>query len=202
MLHIQDLGAGSRKNPGQRKMIKEIAGVALKSKKYAQLIYRLVKHYKPQTIIELGTSLGITIAYIANANSNAEIITIEGSEQVAAIAKENLNLLHINNVQVVQGNFDNILSSLLINLPSVDLAYIDGNHRYEPTIRYFQQFLQKTDDYSILIFDDIHWSVEMEMAWNEIKAHPSVKYTIDIFFLGFVFFRKEFNVKQDFIIRF
>jgi len=53
-----------------------------------------------------------------------------------------------------------------------------------------------------LVFDDIHWSAEMEKAWLEIKSHPSVQYTIDIFFLGFVFFRPDFKVKQNFSIRF
>jgi predicted O-methyltransferase YrrM len=161
-----------------------------------------VKHYQPKTIIELGTSLGITTSYLSAGNPNETMTTIEGSKAVAEVAKENFSKLNIQNIRLLQGNFDDLLPPVIRQHSSIDLAYIDGNHRYEPTIRYFKQLLPLTHNDSILVFDDIHWSKEMEQAWEEIKQHPSVQCTIDIFFLGFVFFRSEFKVKQDFQIRF
>ena len=202
ILEVEDLGAGSRLNSSKRRTVSQLARAALKSKKYAQLLYRLVKHYQPQTILELGTSLGITTSYLATANPSAKIITIEGSEAIARKAAENFKNLGLSNIQSIKGNFDTVLPAALDQLPSVELAYIDGNHRYSPTIHYFQQILEKTNPASVLIFDDIHWSHEMEKAWEEIKAHPAVQYTVDIFFLGFVFLRKEFKVRQHFTIRF
>jgi predicted O-methyltransferase YrrM len=202
VLEIEDLGAGSRKKSSSQKSVSQLVKTALKPKKYAQLLYRLAKHYQPRTIIELGTSLGITTSYLAIANPSSQIITIEGSKAIAEKATNNFQKLGITNVQSLQGNFDDLLPSLIHQLPSIDLAYIDGNHRYQPTINYFLQLLSKSHNNTILIFDDIHWSEEMEQAWEEIKRHPSVQYTIDIFFLGFVFFRKEFKVRQDFKIRF
>jgi hypothetical protein len=62
--------------------------------------------------------------------------------------------------------------------------------------------LPKTSQESILVFDDIHWSREMEEAWGIIKSHSSVKCAIDLFFIGIIFFREEFKEKQDFTIRF
>jgi predicted O-methyltransferase YrrM len=118
------------------------------------------------------------------------------------MAKENFRKLNCDNIQLLQGNFDFLLPSAIPQLSSIDLAFIDGNHRYEPTINYFHQLLSGSHNNSILVFDDIHWSAEMGKAWKEIKQHPSVQYTIDIFFLGFVFFREEFKVKQNFTIRF
>jgi len=202
IVEIEEMGAGSRVNASNQREVKQIARSALKSKKLAQVLFRLVKHYQPENIVELGTSLGITTSYISKANSDASIRTIEGSKQVAQLAKENFQSLNCNNIHLLQGNFDQVLPNVINQLPSVDLAYIDGNHRYEPTINYFHQFLSKSHDQTILVFDDIHWSEEMEKAWEEIKVHPSVQYTIDIFFLGFVFFRQEFKVKQNFSIRF
>lgn len=203
ILEIEDLGAGSRVAASKKRSVRQIAKAALKPKKYAQLIYRLVKHYQPNVILELGTSLGITTSYLSAANPFAKIITIEGSNAVATIAKENFQKLSLKNIELLQGNFDAILPSMLLSLPnSIDLAYIDGNHRYQPTMRYFHQLLSKTTNNTVLIFDDIHWSEEMEKAWEEIKTHPSVQCTIDIFFLGFVFFRSEFKVAQHFTIRF
>jgi predicted O-methyltransferase YrrM len=201
-LEIEDLGAGSRKSSAKTKTINQLAYTSLKPKKYARLLYRLAKHYQPQTIVELGTSLGLTTAYLSDACPDSKIITIEGSSAITAKARANFKKLGINNIQSLQGDFDNVLPGVLEKESIIDLAYIDGNHRYEPTMRYFNQFLNKTNDASILVFDDIHWSDEMERAWSEIKDHPSVQYTIDVFFLGFVFFRKEFKEKQHFKIRF
>jgi predicted O-methyltransferase YrrM len=202
VLQIEDLGAGSRIETSKEKTVNQLARTALKPKKYAQLLYRLVRHYRPETIVELGTSLGLTTAYFSKANPSASIITIEGSESIRQIALENFQKLNCQNVQSVTGNFDTVLPTVNSRLQTVSLAYIDGNHRYEPTIRYFREFLQKKDANTIFIFDDIHWSEEMEKAWEEIKNDPAVQYTMDLFFLGFVFFKNEFRIKQDFIIRF
>ncbi len=202
LISIEDLGAGSRVYSSKEKSIRQLASTAVKPKKYSQLLYRLVKHYKPQTIIELGTSLGVTTSYFAKANALSNIITIEGSEQIHKLAKLNFETLLLQNINALKGNFDDVLPEVLKDIYSVDLGYVDGNHRHEPTINYFNQLLCKTNSNSILVFDDIHWSAEMEKAWKEIKQHPAVKCTVDIFFLGFVFFRNEFKEKQHFTIRF
>ena len=202
VLAIEDFGAGSRVAKTKQRTVSELTHSALKPKKLAQLLFRLVRHYQPQTILELGTSLGITTSYLAAANPAASILTIEGSQAIASIATENFATLGCRNIQQHVGNFDHLLSSAIRHLTSVDLAYIDGNHRYQPTINYFTQLLPALHNDSILVFDDIHWSAEMEKAWEEIQQHPSVQCTVDVFFLGFVFFRKEFKVKQHFAIRF
>jgi predicted O-methyltransferase YrrM len=202
LIEIEDLGAGSRVMSSNQKKVSRLAKDALKPKKYAQLLYRLVKHYQPNTILELGTSLGLTTTYLSKANPSAAITTIEGSPAVEALATANFKNLHCTNIKLITGNFDSILPDVISHLPSLDLAYVDGNHRYEPTLQYFHQLLSGIHSDSILVFDDIHWSAGMEKAWSAIKAHPTVQYTIDTFFLGFVFFKKEFKVKQHFTIRF
>ena len=201
-LEVKDLGAGSRSKASKMRTIQQLVRTAVKPKKYSYLLYRIASHYKPNTIIELGTSLGITTSYLAAANPFSQIITIEGSNAIAAAASENFSRLGIKNIQQYVSNFDDALPSIIHQVSSIDLAYIDGNHRYEPTINYFQQFLNKSHNNTILVFDDIHWSPDMEKAWTQIQQHPAVRGTIDIFFLGFVFFREEFKEKQDFTIRF
>lgn len=201
-VEVEDLGAGSRSGGSRQRRISEIARSALKPPRLAQLLFRLASYYRPQTILELGTSLGLTTCYFSRALPNARVITIEGSPQIASIAAENFHTLNCDNIKPVTGNFDERLPAVLADHTHVDLAYVDGNHRYTPTIKYFHQLLESSHEHAILVFDDIHWSREMERAWEEIKAHPSVAYTIDIFFLGFVFFRKDFRMKQNFIIRF
>jgi predicted O-methyltransferase YrrM len=202
ILEIEDFGAGSRVARQKKRRVSELAKSAPKSKKYAQLLFRLVKHYQPKTILELGTSLGVTTSYLSAASPAANITTIEGSKAIAGVAAENFHRLYLENVRLQVGNFDELLPSVVQELSSIDLAYIDGNHRYQPTVNYFQQLLPALHNDSILVFDDIHWSAEMEKAWEEIKQHPAVLCTVDVFFLGFVFFGSEFKVKQHFTVRF
>ena len=202
VLTIEDFGAGSRTGLTKQRKVKDIAASSLKPKKFAQLMFRMIDYYQPTNILELGTSLGITTSYLASAKINSHITTMEGSSAVANVAQKNFNYLNLKNITIVEGNFDTTLVPTLQQLQQIDFAFIDGNHRYQPTVNYFQQLLPFTHDESIVIFDDIHWSKEMEQAWEEIKNHPSVKLSIDLFFIGIIFFKKEFKVKQDFVIRF
>ncbi|MBS1742517.1 MAG: class I SAM-dependent methyltransferase [Bacteroidetes bacterium] len=201
-IEVEDFGAGSSVIKSNQRLIGKIAVSSLKPKKYAQLLYRIARYYQPSVIVELGTSLGITTAYLAQANKKAHVYTLEGARSIAAIARSNFHTLSLSNVTITEGNFSVTLPDLLQKLPVVDLAFVDGNHRKEPTLQYFQQLLLKTSPQSILVFDDIHWSKEMEEAWEIIQQHPSVTLSIDLFFIGLVFFSPEYKVKQEFTIRY
>jgi Predicted O-methyltransferase len=201
-IQVADFGAGSRTTSSNERKISQIARSALKPQKYSEILYRMVHHYHCSNILELGTSLGVTTIYLSKANPNAKVITIEGSNAVAEIAERNFGTYNCNNIKLVRGHFDSVLPNALEEFQSIDLAFIDGNHQYQPTINYFHKLLKKSDNDTILIFDDIHWSSGMEKAWEEIKAHESVRTTIDLFFMGLVLFRKEFLEKQHFQIRY
>ena len=202
VLNVDDFGAGSAVSSTKERTISSIARNAAKSPKLSQLLFRIVNYYRPETVLELGTSLGISSAYMAAAAPTAKVITVEGASSVAKAAKDHHRLLQLNNIDLRTGNFDDLLPLVLQELNTVDLAFIDGNHRYGPTKKYFEQIFTKVSSRSILIFDDIHWSIEMENAWKFIKEHEAVKATIDLFFIGIVFFDDAFKSKQQFIIRF
>ncbi len=201
-LTVEDFGAGSRVEHYQQRKISSIAASSVKPKKFSQLLFRMINHYQPLTILELGTSLGITTSYLASAKADAKVTTMEGAKAVANIAQHNFNKLHLQNIELITGNFDDVLPDILQKKSIVDFAFVDGNHRKEPTLSYFKQLLVKANEYSIFIFDDIHWSKDMDAAWSEIKACDAVTLSIDLFFIGIVFFRKENKEKQHFIIRF
>lgn len=202
LLSIEDFGAGSSSSKSNHRTVSSIAKNAAKPKKFGQLLYRMVQYYKPDTIIEMGTSLGITTCYLASGNSFAKVITLEGAEAIAQVATKNFDLLKLKNIGLIKGNFDITLQSILTHESSIDFVFIDGNHRYAPTINYFNQLLSKSNNSTIFVFDDIHWSTEMEQAWDEIKNNSSVTCTIDLFFIGIVLFKKEIKEKQHFKIRF
>ena len=200
-LECIDLGAGSHVNKSSKKSVQTILHSAAKSAKYSQLLFRLVNHFQPSTILELGTSLGISSAYMAIANSKSKLITIEGCEEIAAVASQNFTQLELKNIEQVVGNFDEVLPDILNKMEQVDFVFFDGNHRKGPTLNYFRQCLEKANEKSVFIFDDIYWSPEMTEAWEEIKKHEQVTVSLDLFYMGIVFFRKE-QVKEHFIITF
>jgi predicted O-methyltransferase YrrM len=201
-IKVTDLGAGAERTDAiVTKSIKHILKKSVKHTKYAQLIFRLVNYFQPKTIIELGTSLGITTCYIAAANAKSTVYTIEGCEAIADIAKENrANLPYKNIVQII-GNFDIVLPQKISQLDTLDFVFFDGNHRKNATLNYFNLCLTKSHQKSVFIIDDIYWSKEMKEAWEIIKINDLVTVSVDLYYMGIVFFHKE-QVKQHFVIHF
>jgi predicted O-methyltransferase YrrM len=219
-----DYGAGSRKNrPGVMKegtgnneqgskaspckdkpvtvKIKDIAKYSAVNKKLGQLLFRMVKYFKPATVLELGTSLGISTMYMAKAYGDTSIISIEADTNLAEIARQNFYDAGLHNVEVINDGFENVLIPLIKKLNNKIFIFIDGNHEKKPTLQYFNQLLVKSGNNMIMVFDDIHWSEGMSEAWLEIKSNPSVKITLDLFFMGIVFFNRGVQ-KQNFVIRY
>jgi len=203
LVEVIDFGAGKNRSgySTHLRRVKDIAARAGIPVKYGRLLHRIVRHYKPSVLLEMGTSLGISSMYQASASPESTFLAMEGCATTASFAEENLKAIGLKNAQFTVGRFDVVLPGLLSQTRIIDFAFIDGNHTYEATIRYFNELLKHAGNESIYIFHDIHWSSDMEKAWAEIKKHEQVMVTIDLFFMGLVFFRKELS-PQHFILRF
>lgn len=198
---VQDLGAGSKVNKTSQRKLKDIARFSLKNAKTGQLLFRLVNYFQPQNIFDLGTSLGITTLYLASANRAIPVFTFEGCPQTLAEAQKHISSFHYTHISCVYGNIDETLPATLEYISQVDFVFFDANHRLEPTLSYFRLCLAKSHEGSVFVFDDIYWSAPMTQAWQQIKNHPAVMLTIDLFDVGLVFFRKN-QPKQHFVLRF
>lgn len=198
---VVDFGAGSKVSNGHTRKIKDIASRGLTQKKYSELLYRLCKFLDAKNIVELGTSLGINTLYLAASNKNVAVSTFEGSPSLCEIAKDTFEQAYTNNIRIVEGNIDDNLQAFIDNSPPIDIAFIDANHRYAPTVSYFNTMLTKLHDQSCLIFDDIHWSEEMDKAWKEIRSHYRVSLSIDLYQMGLVFFNPDLR-KQHYVLQF
>jgi len=193
ILKINDFGTGKNR----QEKVKQIAARSLKAAKYAQMLFRAVHYTGSVGVLELGTSLGITTAYLASPSSKIRCLTFEGSDTLAATARENWRLLKLQNIECVVGNIDNTLERTLatVALP-LDFVFIDANHTREATLRYFYLILPFLTTKSIVVVDDIYRSKEMEKAWQEIVAHPKVSASINLFSMGFVFFNPDLERRQ------
>ena len=194
-----DFGAGAQSGSTQ-KTISSIAKNETKPQAQAQLLSRIAQYLYPQQILELGTSLGFSTAQLSLQNPKANITTIEGNQAIAAQAQLHFQQLGLQNIQLLQGDIDELLPKYLRQLPSpLGIVFFDGNHRYEPTLRYFQACLPYTNAQTVFVFDDIYWSPAMTKAWHEIKAHAQVSLTIDLFHFGLVFFHEK-RAKEHFFL--
>ena len=202
-VEVIDFGAvaGRNKYESYYRNVSDIAKKSGQRRKYTHLLFRILRYFQPDRILELGTSLGLSTSSFSLARPQAVIDTIEGCSGVASLAKENFEKNNFNNIQIHIGSFEKILPDLLKGLGTLDFVYFDGNHRKSATLDYFQQCLQKVNNDTIFVFDDIYWSKGMTGAWEEIKSHQQVSVSIDLFQLGIVFFRKE-SAKQDFILKY
>jgi len=200
-IELQDFGAGSKLSQSNFRKINSIARHSLQSPTYARLFHRIIEKFSYKNIIELGTSLGITTAYLAWGKPDVTIYTFEGCKNTSALAQENFKYLGLENIQLILGNINQTLPEMLNQIDKLDLVIFDANHQYEATMHYFELCLDKINDDSCFIFDDIYWSEGMKKAWDSIKNHPKVIVTIDLFQVGIVFFRKK-QVKQHFVLKF
>ncbi|RPH34071.1 MAG: SAM-dependent methyltransferase [Bacteroidales bacterium] len=194
-------GLGTRIIDSSEQTVGKVVKTAATPPYMGQLLYRLVKYLKPQSIIELGTSAGFGAMYLARGDLNTSVTTIEGDTMLAKIASENFNKLGIGNVTLINGEFELELPKILANTEKIGLIFIDGDHSEEATLRYFKLCSEKANHDSLILIDDIRWSQGMENAWNTISQNENVSISIDLFNCGLAFFRKGV-AKQHFNLRY
>ena len=208
-IEVTDFGAGSRVFKSNTREIAAIAKNAGISPKNAELLFRMARYFQPEKILEIGTSLGLATSALslgleaktnrAQLNSLSKITSLEGCQNTMTIAKSQCQLQNLNNIEFINTEFSSYLKNFQLQSSNFELIYFDGNHSQKATLEYFELLLPSITNDSVWIFDDIHWSADMEEAWEIIKKHPKVKVTIDTFQWGIVFFRAE-QEKEHFII--
>jgi len=207
ILEYTDPGAGSRKHKikithknNKKYKLRQIARNSLQKPRYCRLFYRMIQHFGFRSVLEMGTSLGITTSYMSLAGNHVMIDTIEGAYPIADLAEKYFTENGFTNICLHRGNFDQKLDEVITN-KKYDLIFIDGNHRGNKTLDYFQKLSKHINEQGVIILDDIRWSESMLEAWQNIKMHPDVTISIDLFRIGMVFFDKRFT-KEEFAIRF
>jgi predicted O-methyltransferase YrrM len=182
--------------------VADITSSSVMSAKYGQLLFRIIDKYGPSEILEIGTSLGVTTSYLAMANPDTSVTTIEEADSFAKIVSTNFHKLGIRNVRLLEGNMNRQLSDWLAQRRNIDLALFNGTQDSRSVIRHYRAIRENIHEKTMLVFDTIHASAEMEKVWKEIQQDDAVTLSIDLFGIGLVFFRKEFRVKQRISIRF
>lgn len=219
VLHVTDLGPGSRSGQLNQntKKVQSMLRHTGASKKRQRLLYRLGAYFKPKQVLELGTHLGMGTTALCLGAKPKRLITVEGCPVTAQYTQNNFGYWGSNNselsaIELINNSFEDFLNEFqdledLRNSKTAqstqatfDLIYLDGHHNGPANLRYFETIKKHIRDTSVLIIDNIHWSVGMSAAWHQIIKDPKVSVSIDTFFCGFLFFHST-QAKENFVIR-
>lgn len=187
-INVTDYGAGT--NRSLHRKISEIAK-ASHQPKVSRLLFNYCLHYQPGTIVELGTSLGLSTMHMALARPDSRIITLEGCPETAQLASKNFQSLPTGNIELLVGEISQNLPNVLSAVKTIDLLFMDANHRYQPSLDYFNHLSPAFHSGTVVVLDDINWSGEMRRAWDELKDGPEVRLSIDLFYAGLLFFKEN-----------
>lgn len=197
------LGAGALLSSGEQKnvLVSQIMQSSAISSRYGELLYLLSKHFGADDILELGTGLGMSTFYLATGSPSSVLVSVEGHMPYARLAEQELDNADMVNVEVITASFKEALDKLKKEKKRFGLFYIDGDHTLEATLNNFNRCAEISTQNAIFIFDDIHWSDEMEAAWEAIKQQDQCRISMDLFRMGIVFMNKKFQ-KQNYIVRY
>lgn len=184
-IHIQDFGAGFSGKRHRERTVSYITRNSSKPPRYARMLYRLTKALSAQTVLELGTSIGVSSLYMAT--TGARVVTVEGCPQTAALARAGFSRFPDLRIESLNAEFDQAIDTLLNSSEQFDLLFIDGHHQFEPTLNYINSCMPILSPRAVVVVDDINWSDEMREAWASLCKDSRFTLTVDVFMLGILF---------------
>lgn len=200
-LSYDDLGGKSLTTNSKTIRVSTIAKNMAIPLKFGRMLFFLVEQVKPKSILEIGTSLGLSTSYLCIRGEHEKCITLDGNPEVLKVTRQNFEKLGLSSVNIYEGSFDHTLPEAINDLGKVDMVFFDGNHQLEPTLDYFNKCKAIANENAVFIFDDIRWSAGMEQAWDTIRSDPRLTVTIDLFSIGLGFFRPG-QEKEHFVLRY
>lgn len=191
-------GAGSQKQRGKEVRVSDLIRQSSCTPGKGELLFRLAAWHKPTSMLELGTQLGLSAAYLAAGRQSARMTSLEGHLPYVEWAQKNLDHLQLSHVKVLRTSFEEWIAEPGNHLAPIDLLYLDGDHRQKQILQYLQALRPRMSSKALVIVDDINWSAGMRKAWNEMKALPEVSLSIDLFHVGLLFFQKGRKEKEHY----
>ncbi len=201
MIPVGRLGAASNLDPSMKRSVGSFVKHSSVNDKYGALLYRITNWFEPEMIIELGSGLGISTLYLASGSPEVPLHSIEGNTDRAAFAVQLICRSKLGSASVHWGEMGEKLDDLIPLIEGRFVAFVDGNHRYEPTVANVKKLIGVAGEEALIIMDDIYWSKEMYEAWREVISWPGVRVSIDLYQMGILLLRSDLD-KADFKIKF
>ena len=193
-VNLLQLGAPSRTTDATSRSAASLVATNAIADGEGRLLFRLALWLRPERIVEFGTNAGISTLYLHLADTRVPLYTVEGNPEVAALARASFERAGASDhLQAYVATFQDWLAHLPFTDRARTLFFLDGDHRQHPTVAYVRAILATATADSIFVVADIHWSEEMESAWEKLKALPEVRASVDTYHFGLLFFRTEMN---------
>lgn len=218
-VRLRSLGAPSKTTSKNERTVSSLVATNAIDDDCGRFLFRLALWLRAQNILEFGTNAGISTLYLHAADTRARLDTVEGNPDVAALARETFAKAGTGpGLHPHVGLFQDWLDQQKIpttakneskpaqspNRPTaqpLDLFFLDGDHRHQPTLDYVRQLLPRATQNAVFVIADIHWSPGMERAWEELKQFPEVTASVDVYHFGLLFFKPGINGPHLSLIR-
>jgi predicted O-methyltransferase YrrM len=185
--------------------------VASVNRQWGLFLHLCARALAAETICEFGTAVGISGSYLALAPSCRQFYGLDGSAARLDLAKATFSRCGIRTTDALRGSFDvaqdvpqgkrlvdliqaeaclvlgpfeETVPRLLASELRIDLAYVDGDHRRQPTLDIFEQLTRCLRPGALVIFDDIRWTVDMFETWGDLSEWPGFSDTVDVGRMG------------------
>jgi len=200
-LHLNTIGAKKGNTAKYSRSVASHFQLTKTSKKEGALLFRIVSHYAIQNAIELGTSLGVSSLYIAKGNSHIKLKTIDFNTDTSEVLDQFLKNRSIQNIEIIIGTFEEQVARVAEQIKPIQLAYIDGDHSYEATIKNLDTISAHLDKTFFIVLDDIRWSKGMWRAWKQLIKNPLYNFTFDMGSIGVLIRIPNNATKQHYYLR-
>jgi len=160
--------------------------------KYQQIVFHLIREFKPSLIIHYGPTLGVNPAILATANLDGLVYQVNNDPPCKLISKKLLNDSGIPNIQFIPEN----------SVPNINSEFVLLNCFNNPDFSQsmIQNYINQHSNDGVLIIRGIHESNEMESMWQNTIAHQNIRVSLDLFEIGILLFRKGLQ-KENFILK-
>ncbi len=187
----------------EKKLVKDICKKASFNSIWAKLLFLIIKKINSPHVLEIGTNLGVSGSYILNAlkdKKDSRFVTMEGVPGLCKIASNHFSsIAPSKKYEVRQGLYESVFPDIINEKKSFNIFFIDGNHTKEDTLIYFNSLKRISKIPSIMIFDDINWSLGMKDVWSIIKKDENISFSVDFFKLGIIIIdRSKFKKPSHF----
>lgn len=194
---ITDLGAGS-KQMGNTRSVAQLAKNAGSKGLYGEILWKIAHHYRPELMLELGTSIGTGSIHLKSGNPESHLITVEGCDAILSRALQQFDYWHLSGITTICSSFETF-----VELPAIgkyDLIFLDGNHSRNATLVYLEKLFDHSHSQTVFILDDIRWSDDMWDLWKQLVSDERFHVSIDLGRMGLLW-RREEQTKEHFVLR-
>lgn len=170
---------------------------------HGELLFRIVNYFKPERLIQIGTSAGIGSLYMTAPSSRLNYLLLDSDDNNAEQTIWSLRKFNpkASSVSVIAGDYLKTLPAALSKMSAVDFLFFNSAKDKEKNMIYLDEAIKYVQSDTVFFIEGIRSNREMRQLWKNICLREDVSVTFDLYNVGVVFFNKKLH-KQNYIVFF